>query len=479
MTAENPLLLTNATIINGVDERPVGEGAIWIEGGRIKAVGRRDDFSTPSQCRVIDARGKYVIPGLMNANVHLLGDTRLENLLLHDGRYEDLIVEAAQVALKSGLTTVFDTWGPRAPLIAVRDAIRSGRTTGSRIFCAGNILGFDGPLSTDFFTKDAEVASSTVARRINSIWVENVGRHLMWRTPERVATEVRAYIGRGIDFIKYASNDHYPGAFLAFSPQVQAIMVGEAHAAGITAQAHTMSVEGLRIAVEAGCDLIQHANITGPTEIPDTTVDLIVERGTGAVVFPWTRRALSWIMEHTEDLGRTMWQASDANVHKLIRAGATLLLANDATIFSTDLTTDPFFSKTQWGLPGEDSLISLSTGHFAWLKAMEEKGCPPMEMLRAATRNIARAYGKADDLGTIEVGKIADMLILDKDPLQSAENYRSIHNVIKEGAVVNTEALPVNPLLTGPAAPAVEQESSFVPFLTAGKYPACPMCMRH
>src|SRR5258708_33834973 len=83
----------------------------------------------------------------------------------------------------------------------------------------------------------------------------------MFLPQDQVAREVGKYIGKGIDFVKYASNEHgIPGAFLAFSPAVQAAIVAEAHSHGITARAHTMTAEGLRIAVEAGSDLIQHAN---------------------------------------------------------------------------------------------------------------------------------------------------------------------------------------------------------------------------
>ncbi len=83
--------------------------------------------------------------------------------------------------------------------------------------------------------------------------VENVGRQLMWLTPAEVAAEVDAYIRLGIDFVKYASNEHSGtsgGAFLAFSPDVQSAIVDAAHAAGRPAQAHSMSTEGLRIAVK-------------------------------------------------------------------------------------------------------------------------------------------------------------------------------------------------------------------------------------
>lgn len=285
--------------------------------------------------------------------------------------------------------------------------------------------------------------------------------------------------------MKYASNEHVgtsAGAFLAFSPKVQAAMVDEAHSAGISAQAHTMSVEGLRIAIEAGCDLIQHANITGPVPIPETTLELLATRNVGAVVFPWTQKGLDWIVKNvSSDTERTMWAASDTNALNLIQSGASLLLANDGAIVAPELTTDPRFAKSSWGgVPEEDALFPLATGHFTWFRAMEEKGCPPMEMLRAATRNIAVAYGKDKDIGTLEPGKIADMLILDKDPLQAAENFRSIHMILKDGVPVDRDALPVNSFLTKPMDPAADEEACYVPSLVSSdRFPMCPMCMCH
>jgi imidazolonepropionase-like amidohydrolase len=478
------LLINGATIIDGVSRAPIEGKSIWVEHGRIKGIGAPDELGAPPADQVVDARGKYVIPGLMNANVHLLCDIRLEILARYEGRYDELIAEAAQVALKNGLTTVFDTWGPRRFLIIVRDRISAGTLQGSRIFCAGNIIGFDGPYSQDNFERIMEVAggvSPTLAKRINAIWVENTGRHLMWMTPEQVAQEVRTYIGKGIDFIKYASNEHFgtsAGAFVAFSEQTQTAIVGEAHFAGISAQAHTMSVEGLRIAVEAGCDLIQHANITGPVPIPETTLKLLADRGVATVVFPWTQRGFEWLMRNVKrDLERAMWKASDINARNLIRSGGMLLMANDGAIFAPEMAADPEIGTSWGGAPIEDSLLSLAQGHFVWFKAMEEKGCPPMEMLKAATRNIALAYGKEKDLGTLEPGKIADILILDKNPLQAAENYRRIHTIVKEGVIVDRNALPTNPILTKSPEPPAPEEDHYIPFLGGGrKFPGCGCC---
>ncbi|MET9268122.1 amidohydrolase family protein [Kribbella sp. NPDC003557] len=475
-----PLLLTGATVIDGVSDKGVDDRAILVANGRIVAIGRPADLPTPADAEVVDFSGKFIIPGLMNANVHLLVNVLFETLVRYEDRHEDLITEAAQVALKSGLTTVFDTWGPRRALMAVRDRIDRGLVAGSRIRCAGNIVGFDGPFSDDFDRRIPGVGSAHFVDRVNATWVENTGRHLMWLTPEEVGAEVRTYIERGIDFVKYASNEHggtSAGAFIQFSERTQRVIVEEAHRAGLTAQAHTSSVEGLRMAIDAGCDLVQHCNATGPTEIPRETLELLAQGDCGAVVFPLTDSGLKILKDSVSDFEWTMWKASDANARNLISAGATILLANDGGILAPEVMNEPLIKGTWNGLPEDEGLGRLATGHFVWLRAMEEKGLSPMALLHAATRNIAKAYQVDDDLGTLEAGKIADMVVLDEDPLQGAKNYQSIHAVIKDGAVVNLDALPEQPLLTADLRPPLEEEAHHKKFLHHGaRLPGCPAC---
>lgn len=447
------LIVSGATIIDGVADRPIEGKAIWVEEGRIKAIDTLEEIGSPPRATVLDAMGKYVIPGMLDANVHLLLDVCLENLMRYWDRFEDLITEAAQVALKSGLTTVFDTWGPRKPLMAVRDRINAGKVPGSRIFCAGNIVGLDGPCSPDFFGNTAQVATPATVERINALWAENVGSSLGWLTPGQVAQEVAAYIEKGVDFIKYASSEHRldPNTFLALSPRSQRALVEQTHHAGLTAQAHTNSVEGLWAAIEAGCDLIQHCNITGPVPIPEETLELLVKRRTAAVVFAFTAQRWKMIEESGNKPLLNLFGVQETNVRRLMDSGAMLLSAGDAALVAPETSEDPKF-KHSWIAAGEDNLSLLGEGHFAWLKAMQEKGLPAMEGLKAVTRNIAVAYQKDRDLGTLEPGKVADMVILKKDPLQAAANYRSIHRVIKQGVVVDRDALPVTALLTGPLA---------------------------
>ena len=138
------LAVVNGTVIDGTGNAPIKKSVVLIDDGRITAVGSKGEIAIPDGAELIDARGKYVIPGLMDANLHLSIFVDTDLLIKYEGRYHEVIQESAQFTLKGGLTTVFDTAGPRAPLVKARDAINSGEVIGSRIFLAGNIIGYDG-----------------------------------------------------------------------------------------------------------------------------------------------------------------------------------------------------------------------------------------------------------------------------------------------------------------------------------------------
>ena len=443
--AQDASVVTGATVIDGNGGAPLKDAAIVIEGNRITAIGPRSAVRVPAGAREISAAGKYVIPGLMDANVHLVLNMSIEFHGRYEDRYEDLIEEAAQVSLRNGVTTVFDSWGPLQPLLNVRDRIKRGEVVGSRMYVAGNIVGLSGPLGRDFNPLAATAATSEFVKRINHIYEENTGPDLLWRTPDQVRAEIRKYIARGVDFVKYAVAGHGRGQsnFLMFSAESQRAIVEESHRAGITVQTHTMTVDSLRQGIEAGIDMGQHMEITGPEPMPEEVLKLMLSRKMYAAVQPSTARRLKIAIDDASDPEQAQQaQVSHDNIVRMIRAGVPLLLATDAGM------RDPDGIASQKPRARIDQLAELHEGEFLWFQAMAENGMTPMDAILAATRNIAAAYHKLDQIGTLEKGKIADLVVLDADPLQDINNVRKISLVIKEGKAVDRDKLPLKKLLS-------------------------------
>ncbi|MEO8450441.1 MAG: amidohydrolase family protein [Gemmatimonadota bacterium] len=440
------LAITGATIIDGTGKAPVSDGVVLITDGRIAAVGRSGDVSIPSGAKRLDARGKYVIPGLMDANIHLMINIDLETLIRYEDRFSEIALEAAQIALKTGQTTVFDTWGPRAALVKARDMINAGQAPGSRIYLAGNIIGFDGPVSADFFADVAPHVSKAFAKRINETWEQGTGRKLLWMTPDEVRAAIREYAHKEVDFLKYGASGHKDMNFVTFSPRAQKAIVEEGHRAGLVVQAHTTSVESMDLAIEAGLDIVTHGDISGPTRpIPEETIRKLVDRGIAVSTLAVTQRYLDAQEKHAPDAVLNPYlKVAKTNERNMIKAGVRMLVSTDGGIENPVLIAE---SKTA-AADTVDSRVKLGEGHFNAMVALEEQGMDRMEILKSATSNIAKAYKVDAKLGTLEAGKIADLVILDADPLASARNYRRINTVIKDGKVVDLAALPVAPIIS-------------------------------
>ena len=443
--AAQTVAVTGGTVIDGTGAAPIADGVVVFADGRITAAGPAAETPVPAGATTIDAGGKYVIPGLMDGNLHLFLNLDLETLILHEHRLHEIVLEAAQITLKTGQTTVFDTWGPRAALAQARDMINAGEAPGSRIYLAGNIIGFSGPLGPDFRESHAPYVSQAFVKRINDTWEEKTGRELLWMTPDSVADVIRNYTTLGMDFLKYGASGHVDMNLISFSERVQRVIVEEGHRAGMTVQTHTTSVESFDMAIDAGVDIITHCGISGPEiPIPMESIQKMVDRGIACSVLPITARRLAALEEHSP-AGLTPYMKIGAiNRANMIKAGAKLLMSTDAGIENPVLRAE----SPTLAADTIDSRVKLGEGHFNALVGLEELGMDPMEVLKSTTSNVASAYRLEDEIGTLQPGRWADIVILDADPLESAYNYREIHMVIKEGEVVDLDALPVAPIIS-------------------------------
>ncbi|WP_033294158.1 amidohydrolase family protein [Amycolatopsis jejuensis] len=433
------MALVGATVMDGTGGAPVHDAVVTIRGGRVVSAGTEP---APQNAEMVDVTGKFVIPGLLDANVHL-ALAPFEEMVKNVECYHEMALEAAKVTLRGGVTTVFDTYGPLEPLVQARDAIDSGDAVGSRIFAAGNIIGFAGPLSPDFFADGSKVVNKETLERINRIWDAGVGSDLLYLSMNDLRKRIRSYLDRGlVNFVKYGSSGHVQEDHLLFSERAQHAIVEETHARALTVQAHTTSPESLWMAVDAGVDLIQHPDVTGPHPIPEDTLDLLVEQQVGCAALVQTDAMLAWKASKDDSNGADT--TADKNNRRLIEAGARLLLTTDSYLVQSRYRHDPRLGPRINGAP--DMLGELGEGHFRWLMAVHERGMRPMDALLAATRNVALAYGKADELGTLEPGKRADLVVLDADPLDKPQNYRQITAVMKDGIFIDRDALPSSPL---------------------------------
>lgn len=439
------IAVTGGTVIDATGRPPIADGVVLIKDGRITAVGPAATVTVPAGAQRIDAHGKFVIPGLMDANLHLGLNIDVETLIRMEDRYDEIVLEGAQLALKSGMTTVFDTWGPSYALLKVRDRINAGQALGSRIYFAGNIIGFSGPLGPDFLGPAAAMLSKAFAKKINDTWEQGTGRELLWMYPDSLRAAIRKYTGTGVDFLKFGGSGHQEMNLLTFSPRAERVIVEEGHRAGMTVQAHVTSPESIDMAVDAGVDILTHGDISGPVyPIPPETLKKIVDHNVSASSLGITRRSYDALVKHSPGGVLTPYhKIALENLRNMTKAGVKLLVSTDAGV------EDPIRLAESPTLAADtvDARVKIGEGHFNNMVAFEEAGMAPMEILKSATSNIARAY-KKDEIGTLEPGKRADLVILDANPLESARNYRRINSVIKDGKVVNLGALPEKPVIS-------------------------------
>lgn len=469
-------VITGATLIDGTGAAPVPDAVIVVTNDRITAAGPRASVTVPAGATTIDAAGQFVVPGFFDTNVHLslyggIND-RYETLVRYNPRQAEIVLEAAQLQLKHGITTVRDSYGVLPALVETRDRIAKGQATGSRILAAGNIVGWGGPYSISF-SLIREAGLTLFQEQMNDQIAQGAGEDLVDMTPDELRAAINAYLDKGPDFIKYGGTAHFTRpSFVGFSPEAQRVMVEEAHKRGKKAETHATTPDGLRLAVEAGIDGIQHPEMLGPRELPDALVRAIVAKQIACNMLVNTITGAAWtkhlkdretahktlaeaaakgparaktsaeLRKEAADTGEEM-QMRRKNAQKLIAAGAVVTVGTDNYwAAAAELSRTPKPESQDHGI-----------GTIIGIEGLVELGMTPMQALVAATKNGAFAAGRSGDLGTLEKGKIADLLVLGASPLADIKNIRQIRVLMSGGQVVNRDSLPQVRVLSRAPAP--------------------------
>jgi imidazolonepropionase-like amidohydrolase len=464
-SSADQLALVGGTVITATGDAPVADAVVLMENGKIKSVGPRASVTIPAGVQTIDARGKYITPGLIDTNAHLVLMTVPEFFVRYEGKFEDIALESAQVGLKYGITTIGDSWGPLEPLLKARARLNSGEVLGSRVLIAGNIVGIGGPFSPYMMNgwpvggidiRYGGWVHPEIEERINDMWEANMGPRLLALTPAELTDAMRDYIAKRPDFVKVAVSAHgiSPVEPLMFSPEQLKAMREEVRKAGLPFQTHTFTLESLKLAISVDPTLLQHPNVMQP--MPRTPRQ-IEERD--ALIAEINRKHIycALMMIPTEEQFKTMeeWKAgehpNDPYLNEIMTgrqqgASPEIYKSRVAALKPWLDARVPFTLATDAGLEvkglGPVAWGRLGRIEFERMEGLQEAGASPMEVLMGATRRGAEAYGLGEKLGTVQVGKIADLLVLDADPLQDIHNFRKINSVIKDGRVVNREALP-------------------------------------
>jgi imidazolonepropionase-like amidohydrolase len=464
--------IVGATVIDGSGNPPIVDGVIVIRDGAIAAAGARAAVAIPAGSTIVDANGKYVVPGLVDTNVHLslYGgiNERYETLAKYHPRQREIVLEAAQLQLRHGVTTVRDSYGVLAPLVAVRDRITAGHAVGPRILAAGNIVGWGGPYSISF-SLIREQGLTLFQEQMNEEVSQGVGEDMVDMTADEVRTAIRAYLDKGPDFIKFGGTAHFSRpAFIGFSPDAQRAIVEEAHKRGKSAETHATTIDGLRLSIEAGVDVIQHPEVLGTRELPDALVRAIVEKRIVCSMLTNTVTGDAWTKHvkartdarqkraEAEKTTRVMRERTAAerrqrdvedgveldmrrtNARKLIAAGAIVTVGTD-----NYWAAAPEFSRTP-----KPETQDHGIGTIIAIEGLVELGMTPMQALVSATRHGAFASRGLDQFGTIQAGKRADLVLLDADPLADIRNLRKVAAVYRDGQLIDRERLPETRVLS-------------------------------
>lgn len=409
-------LIYNGILIDGSGGEPIRSGAILIEDGHIAAAGPATGIAAPEDAVRIDAAGGAILPGLIDTHVHLMfevGDPRQMMMRPFSYRFYESTVFMRRT-IDAGITTVRDAGGAD---LGIKRAVEDGIVLGPRMQISVTALGITGGHTDGWLPSGAEMRLFASHPGAPDGICDGV---------EEVRKKVREVLRAGAEVIKICSTggvlsptDH--PEFTQFSPEELAVIVQEgAYRRGVKVMSHAQGAEGVKNAIRAGIHSIEHG-----IYLDEEAIELMLENGTYLV--PTLLAPLS-VVEIGEATGampeyglrksREVIEIHRDSIARAYQAGVRIAMGTDAGV-----------------MPHGTNLRELGL--------MCDIGMSPMEALVATTRTAAECLGWDDRLGTLEAGKLADVVVTAVDPLtdiRALENTDNIRYVIKGGEMVKGSA---------------------------------------
>lgn len=421
------LFLKNATVIDGAPRK----ADIVVNGETITCVGK---CAAPDGATVIDAAGKFVVPGFVDMHAHLLEHGRDEKGEIPPRWDRETVLRYLRLLLAHGVTTVRDPGSETETAVTLRRLLAERKIIGPRLFTAGRIL-----IGTDF---DPEPFAPV-------------------RTADDIRREIRWQAAAGVDFIKIYSS---------ITPAQAKVAIDEAHALGLRVIGHLQRTTWTE-AAGMGIDAIAHGAPWSPEYLPEAARADYQQTMFGRVYW----------LEHIDLQSPVFRELTDALVKHRVVMDPTLIAYHTKFFSKTSYTsdwTDEQFAAAQKAWPKQlaftkllfDRGVLLTVGTdmpttgivpgaslHTEMELLASAGIPPRDVLRMATRNAATALRAK--IGAIESGATADLVVLTRNPLEDIRNTRSIELVIARGVRYDPTAL-MKPMPSSKAA-ALAPSSTF------------------
>ena len=406
ITAPSEIVIHAGKVLDVRTGNYLADQTIWIEGDRIKAIGKAADISSqvPPGAKTIDLSNSTVLPGLIDCHTHLTYTPYMAGPAgLHISYPRQALIGAhnARVTLEAGFTTVRNVGANGYSDIALRDSIKAGEVIGPRILASGPALSITGGHGDEnFLAPQFNFSSDGVADGVDG-----------------VTAKVRENIKYGADVIKFMAtggvlSEGDNPALAQYSPEEMKAIVDTAHGLGRKVAAHAHGALGIKYAVLAGVDSIEHGSYMNEEDI-----QLMKQHGTYLVP---TLYLGDWLMDNLSTIGLTPNMIEKAKiVLPIARQNIAIAFKSGVKVaFGTDAAVYPH---------------GLNAREFA---VMVKLGLSPLQSIQAATVNAADLLGWSDRIGTLEAGKFADIIAMDGDPVADVRVLENVRFVMKGGEVI-------------------------------------------